>query len=313
MEPGMPGSLSHEDNLCSVVSHYGIALSCDQPPKFTTVGLVHGWEASNKVGASVYVSGNDLPRFSRIVGRFSEPLVIVVGGDDRIMPYDYDADSIKRIATCDKVLAVFSHNNALSGRFRSLPIGIDYHTLFKAEGSHPWGETGIAAREQEASLFKARLKIPHISECRSVPVLSNFHLSMSKPPRRSRVRQAIVRAIEKVEWIKWLPAMNRVDLWMAIGDSAFMLCPSGQGNDTHRVWETLALGRIPIVDRTSTSQVYDGLPVWLVDDWREFAEMNEGHVREKLSAFVAKWNDYEWQRITLSFWMTAIREAGYHV
>ena len=303
----MPEAMSHEDNLCSVVSHYGIALSCDQPPKFTREGLVHGWYASNSRGASVYVSGNDLPRFSRIVGRFSEPLVIVVGGDDRIMPYDFDADSIRRIAACDKVIAVFSHNNALSGRFRCLPIGVDYHTLFRADGDHPWGGAGMTARAQESSLFEARRELPHISECRPLPVLSNFHLSMSKPPRRSRIRQAIMSNLRNLDWIKWLPAMKRTELWRSMGQSAFMICPSGQGNDTHRVWETLALGRIPIVDRTSTSQVYDGLPVWLVDDWREFAEMSEDRLSERLSDFVSRWDGYEWQRLTLSFWMSRIK------
>lgn len=298
--------LNHEDNLCSVVSHYGIALSCDQPPKFTREGLVHGWDSSNKRGASVYVSGNELPRFSRIVGRFSEPLVVVVGGDDRTMPYDYDAESIGRIAGCDKVLAVFSHNNALSGKFRCMPIGVDYHTLFKADDDHPWGGAGLTAMAQESSLFEARTGLPHITECRALPVLSNFHHSMSKPPRRKRVRQAITNELRNLGWIRWLPAMKRIELWKSLGQSAFMICPSGQGNDTHRVWETLALGRIPIVDRTSTSQVYDGLPVWLVDDWRGFAKMNEVQISERLSEFVSRWDGYEWHRLTLSYWMSKI-------
>lgn len=299
--------MNHEDNLCSVVSHYGIALSCDQPPKFTREGLIHGWDPSNHAGASVYVSGNDLQRFSRLVGRFSEPVVVVVGGDDRIMPYDFDADSIGRLSNCEKVMSVFTFNNALAGKFKCMPIGVDYHTLFKAEGDHPWGDSGITAKMQEESLFEARRKLPHITECQPFPVLSNFHLSMKKPPRRSRIRTAIRDSIKNTRWIHWLQAMRRADLWTSMGRSAFMICPSGQGNDTHRVWETLALGRIPIVDRTSTSQVYDGLPVWMVDGWSDFAAMDEDHLSERFSYYLGRWDDYEWERLTLSYWVSKIK------
>lgn len=300
----------HEDNLCSVISPVGVALSCDQPPKFCSDGILHGWDSKNSHGSSIWVSGNDLTRFSRIIDRFSEPIVLVIGGEDRIMPHDYDVDTIRRISQSEKLLSVFTCNNVLSGRFHGIPIGMDYHTIFRASGEHQWGEAGMSARSQESVVFDCRNQLPHISECKATPVLSNFHLSMSKPRRRKEVRTSIHDKLKKSGWIKWLPRMKRRDLWMSMSDSAFMLCPPGEGYDTHRVWETLAIGRIPIVQSGPINSVYDGLPVWKVGSWGEFASMGVDDLNAVLSGFVEKWHGYEWWRMNLGFWTSEFKKNG---
>jgi hypothetical protein len=37
--------------------------------------------------------------------------------------------------------------------------------------------------------------------------------------------------------------------------------------DCHRTWEALALGCIPIVKRSAFSDLFQNLPVLIVDDW----------------------------------------------
>merc|ERR1712107_137888 len=43
----------------------------------------------------------------------------------------------------------------------------------------------------------------------------------------------------------------------------YVLCPPGEGKDTFRVWEALALGSVPMVAQSSlvSSGLYAGLPV----------------------------------------------------
>ena len=41
----------------------------------------------------------------------------------------------------------------------------------------------------------------------------------------------------------------------------FILCPPGNGVDTHRVWESLYLGSIPVVEKNTVNQKYAGLPI----------------------------------------------------
>jgi hypothetical protein len=61
-----------------------------------------------------------------------------------------------------------------------------------------------------------------------------------------------------------------------LGDLAryrFCVCPRGNGVDSHRVWECLYLGVVPIVERSVHTELWEerGLPLLLVDDWAEVA------------------------------------------
>jgi len=50
-------------------------------------------------------------------------------------------------------------------------------------------------------------------------------------------------------------------------NSYFCVCPEGNGPDTHRIWEALYSGCIPIVLSTTTPDLLEDLPVLKVDNW----------------------------------------------
>jgi hypothetical protein len=63
------------------------------------------------------------------------------------------------------------------------------------------------------------------------------------------------------------------EIWLNdVLDHHYVLCPRGNGIDTHRFWETLYLGRIPITKRCKNTKYYENLPVLYVDDWSEITE-----------------------------------------
>ena len=49
----------------------------------------------------------------------------------------------------------------------------------------------------------------------------------------------------------------------------FVLCPEGTGIDTHRVYEALLCGATPVVLRNSLSNLYETLPVCIIDSWKD--------------------------------------------
>lgn len=51
--------------------------------------------------------------------------------------------------------------------------------------------------------------------------------------------------------------------------SKFVLCPEGTGIDTHRVYESILCGAIPVVLRNSLSHLYETLPVCILDKWTD--------------------------------------------
>lgn len=57
-----------------------------------------------------------------------------------------------------------------------------------------------------------------------------------------------------------------------IRNHRFVLCPRGNGVDTHRLWETLYMGSIPIVKRHCALEEFNDLPILWIDDWAELSE-----------------------------------------
>lgn len=54
----------------------------------------------------------------------------------------------------------------------------------------------------------------------------------------------------------------------------FVICPEGNGIDTHRFWETLYLGRIPIVLSNYVNNSFKDLPIIILDNWDELDELS---------------------------------------
>lgn len=63
------------------------------------------------------------------------------------------------------------------------------------------------------------------------------------------------------------------DYFKQASSHRFILCPWGAGVDTHRLWETMYLGSIPITRRhTVYSEFYD-YPILFLDDWSELTSL----------------------------------------
>lgn len=81
----------------------------------------------------------------------------------------------------------------------------------------------------------------------------------------------------------------------------FIFCPVGNGIDTHRVWESLYMGTIPIIKRTIHHSFFMGLPICFVNKWEE---VNERFLREQLSIIKAKQHNME--MLNFSYWKNII-------
>ena len=63
--------------------------------------------------------------------------------------------------------------------------------------------------------------------------------------------------------------------------SLFVPCPAGNGLDTHRIWESLFLGSVPIILQKDAFSALEGWPVLTVKSWQEVSELSR-HKIEKL-------------------------------
>lgn len=84
----------------------------------------------------------------------------------------------------------------------------------------------------------------------------------------------------------------------------FVICPEGNGIDTHRKWETLYLNSIPIEKRNINSSYYEDLPICLVNNWSDITEdfLN----REYDRIMNTKWN---LDKLDMFYWINEINKV----
>lgn len=86
----------------------------------------------------------------------------------------------------------------------------------------------------------------------------------------------------------------------------FVLCPDGNGMDTHRPWEVLYLGSYPIVARhVFTEELAKILPLLVVDDW---SEVTEPYLRSVYEDFASR--EWNWGALKIGYWENLIKEKA---
>jgi len=81
----------------------------------------------------------------------------------------------------------------------------------------------------------------------------------------------------------------------------FVICPEGNGIDTHRIWECLYMGSIPVVTRNINLEFYTDLPILFLEDWEELSEMFLHDVYFQIKD--KKWN---MDKLTFEYWKNEI-------
>ena len=84
----------------------------------------------------------------------------------------------------------------------------------------------------------------------------------------------------------------------------FVLCPPGNGVDTHRMWESLAAGAIPIVLRSHVVEPFKGMPILRVDSYEEVTK----ELLKETACRITPTKSED-PMLRASFWMSQIQAA----
>ena len=82
----------------------------------------------------------------------------------------------------------------------------------------------------------------------------------------------------------------------------FCLAPAGNGIDTHRVWESLYAGSIPIVERSTAMEPFSDLPMLMINRWED--ALDESLLRRTRDAYQAR--TWDLRKLTVSYWWKTI-------
>lgn len=202
-------------------------------------------------------------------------------------------------------------------RIKSLPIGVDYHTIFfKTLTSYGWdNEVGKKPIKQEQELYEMANKLPlpvnripiaytsstlNITDSREKAHHSFFGTRQKLKEKQNEFEGNIVFENKQIK---------RQETWKKHGDYLFIVSPPGAGIDCHRTWEALILKNIVIVLRTPpmSDDLFERLPVIVIDDISEITIENMKAWREDyLKKFANGYYDYT--RVTKNYWLGKIKE-----
>ena len=97
---------------------------------------------------------------------------------------------------------------------------------------------------------------------------------------------------------------GRKEFLKEIRNHEFVLCPRGNGIDTHRLWETLYMGSIPIVKNDIAHSEWQDLPILFINNWNEITE--ERLIAEKKRIESTSWN---LEKLRVGYWIDRIRRS----
>ena len=91
--------------------------------------------------------------------------------------------------------------------------------------------------------------------------------------------------------------VSKEDYVSTLASHRFALCPRGNGIDTHRMWEALYLGTIPVVEKNQALASFSDLPILFVD---RLSEVTKNFLESKYQEILStKWT---WEKLFLPWW-----------
>ena len=116
------------------------------------------------------------------------------------------------------------------------------------------------------------LSINGISEFDSKKLDSKLYINF-KPSTNSKERNDLYDKLKNYSFVEVdEPNLSVEDYTNKLKSHSFILAPWGNGIDSHRLWESLYLGKIPITKYHHTYTAAKNLPVMFVDDLKEISE-----------------------------------------
>jgi hypothetical protein len=122
----------------------------------------------------------------------------------------------------------------------------------------------------------------------------------------NKIRGRIFDSFSKRSWVKIdKPNKNLSEYLYSLASSKFVLCPFGNGYDTHRLWEVLYAGSIPVVENHITYEATKDLPVLKIDS---FNNLNEKKLNDFYDQFENQ--DFSFESLKIEYWNSLIRQEN---
>ena len=193
-----------------------------------------------------------------------------------------------------------ANKNVEHPKLHSIPLGITNKDEPATRGRHKIiGNTDrIYEIAQKSPVYKPT-KLAYLNIC-----VTNYTYE----------RECIMVLLANKRWITHevpeITESGHYNFLCNVHNHKFTISPRGNGLDTHRLWESLYLGTIPIVKKHLSMKDFEDLPILFVDEW---ADVTEEFLKEQYDLMLKK--KYNMKKITITYWCDKICDLveGYNL
>lgn len=121
----------------------------------------------------------------------------------------------------------------------------------------------------------------------------NFNLNTNYFHRIKSINSA-----QKIFKIKPIEDKNYKDYLISLGEHKFSLSPWGNGIDTHRFWEALYCGTIPITKSHYVYKTFEGLPMVLLSSYKKLNILNKD----------IEFEQFNLEKLDINWWIKQINQ-----
>ena len=203
--------------------------------------------------------------------------------------YEIDSSKFNKFLQCGKFKYWFAQNpNINEPRIFALPLGL------MNKRWHKYQRFNLMMEEKKKNIKPTKL------------LLLSFSIVTNKDKRRKCADSFINKTyvtnniVYKMKnFIGDVKEYDRVFLNIML-DHLFIACPEGKGIDTHRFWETLYMGRYPVVLHNRVNDAFSDLPVLILNKWEDF-EKEYVMFLERI-----KNKEFSYKKLTQEYWIERI-------
>jgi hypothetical protein len=203
--------------------------------------------------------------------------------------YKIDSSKFKKFLQCGKFKYWFAQNPIINEpRLFTLPLGL------MNKRWHKYPRFNLMMEEKKKNIKPTKL------------LLLSFSIKTNKDKRQQCADSFINKTyatnnvVYKVK--NYIGDVKEYDrkFFNIMLDHLFIACPEGKGTDTHRFWETLYMGRYPVVLHNRVSDSFSDLPVLILNKWEDFEKEYLMFLKR------IKNRKFNYKKLTQEYWIDRI-------
>ena len=203
--------------------------------------------------------------------------------------YGIDSSKFKKFLQCGKYKYWFAENPYINEpRLFTLPIGL------MNKDSHKYPRFNFMMEIKKRNIKPTKLLLLSFS------IINNVVKRQQCADSFKNKTFVTYNAVQRVK--NFLGDVKKYDrkFFKIMLDHLFIACPEGNGIDTHRFWETLYMGRYPVVLHNRVNDAFSDLPVLILNKWEDF-EKEYLIFLERI-----KNKEFSYKKLTQEYWIDRI-------